>query len=167
MDADQVAEALVELRRAGKVLHLGVSNFTPSQFELLGSRLDFPLATNEIQFSALHLSAWYDGILDLCQRLRVAPMAWGPLGRGHLFRDENKWAERLRQEMYEIGAELGDASLDQVALAWILRHPARIVPILGTSKIERVRSAAGAEELTLSREQWFRIWVASTGKRLP
>jgi predicted oxidoreductase len=125
------------------------------------------LVTNEIQFSALHLSAWYNGTLDICQRLRVSPMAWGPLGRGRLFREQNQWAEGLRQEMCRIGQSLGGASLDQVALAWILRHPARIVPIVGTGKIERVHSAVGAEALTLSREQWFRVWVASTGKRLP
>jgi len=167
MDADEVAEAFVELRRSGKVLHFGVSNFGSFPFELLASRLDFPLITNEIEFSALHLSAWYDGTLDLCQRLRISPMAWGPLGRGRLFREQNKWAEGLRQEMYDIGEKQGGATLDQVALAWILRHPARIVPILGTGKIERVRSAVGAEDLELSREQWFRVWVASTGKRLP
>jgi predicted oxidoreductase len=167
MDADEVADAFTELRRSGKVLHFGVSNFSPLQFELLASRLDFPLVTNEIQFSVMHLSAWYDGTLDLCQRLCIAPMAWGPLCRGRLFREQNKWAEGLRQEMYDIGENLGSASLDQVALAWILRHPARIVPILGTGKIKRVRSAVGAEEIELSREQWFRVWVASTGKRLP
>jgi predicted oxidoreductase len=167
MDADEVAEAFGELRRSGKVLHFGVSNFTVSQYELLASRLDFPLVTNEIQFSALHLSAWYEGVLDLCQRLRISPMAWGPLGRGRLFRVQNKWAEDLRQEMYRIGEALGGASLDQVALAWLLRHPARIVPILGTGRIERVRSAVGAEEFELSREQWFKVWIASTGKRLP
>jgi predicted oxidoreductase len=167
MDADEVAEAFVKLRQSGKVLHFGVSNFGPSQFELLASRLDFPLVTNEIEFSAVHLTAWYDGTLDLCQRLRISPMAWGPLGRGRIFREENKWAEKLRQRMYDIGEELGGASLDQVALAWILRHPTRIVPILGTGKIERVRSAVHAEAFSLSREQWFKVWVASTGKRLP
>jgi predicted oxidoreductase len=167
MDADETAEAFAELRQSGKVLYFGVSNFSPSQFELLASRLDFPLVTNEIEFSAMHLSAWYDGTLDLCQRLRIAPMAWGPLGRGRLFRTQNKWAEGLRQEMYRIGKELEGASLDKVALAWVLRHPARAIPILGTGKIARVRSAVGAEELDLSREQWFRVWVASTGKRLP
>lgn len=167
MDADEVAEAFAELRQAGKVLHFGVSNFSPGQFELLASRLDFPLVTNEIEFSALRLSAWYDGVLDHCQRQRISPMAWGPLGRGRLFREQNKWAEGLRQAMYAVGEELGGASLEQVALAWILRHPARIVPILGTGKIGRIRSAVGAEALSLSREQWFKIWVASTGKRLP
>ena len=173
LDADEVAEAFGELRRSGKVLHFGVSNFTPSQFELLASRLDVPqtpsirLVTNEIQFSAMYLQTWYDGTLDQCQRLRISPMAWSPLGGGRLFREETKWAESIRTEMYAAGKALGGAPLDQVALAWILKHPARVVPILGTGQIERVRSAVQSETLDLSREQWFRIWVASTGKRLP
>ena len=173
MDADEVAEAFGELRQSGKVLHFGVSNFTPSQVELLASRLPFSrtspvrLVTNEVQFSALYLQPWFDGTLDQCQRLRVSPMAWSPLGGGRLFHEESQWAERIRTEMYAAGKALENASLDQVALAWILKHPARIVPILGTSQIERVGSAVQAEGLELSREQWFRIWVASTGKRLP
>jgi predicted oxidoreductase len=166
MDADEVAEAFTSLRRSGKVLHFGVSNFTPSQFDLLASRLDLPLVTNEIQFSAMHLRTWYDGTLDQCQRLRISPMAWGPLGGGHLFHEESQWAESIRTEMYAAGEALGGAPLDQVALAWVLKHPARMVPILGTGKIERVRSAVQAEKLELSREQWFRIWVASAGERL-
>jgi predicted oxidoreductase len=167
MDADEVAEAFTQLKQSGQVLHFGVSNFTPSQFELLASCLDFPLVTNEIQFSAMYLSAWYDGTLDQCQRLGIAPMAWSPLGGGRLFREETQWAEGIRTEMYAVGKALGGASLDQVALAWILKHPARMVPILGTGQIDHVRSAVQAEGLDLSREQWFQIWVASTGKRLP
>ena len=167
MEADEVAEAFTRLRQSGKVRYFGVSNFAPSQFELLASRLDVPLVTNEIQFSVMYLSTWYDGTLDQCQRLRFSPLVWSPLGGGRLFREETPWVEHLRQEIYSVGRALGGARLDQVALAWILRHPARMVPILGTGKIEHVRSALEAEALELSREQWFRIWVASTGKRLP
>ncbi|MBL7201708.1 MAG: aldo/keto reductase, partial [Anaerolineae bacterium] len=167
MDADEVAEAFTELRQSGKVLHFGVSNFTPSQFKLLASRLSFPLVTNEVQFSVMHLDAWADGTLDLCQRLRISPMAWSPLGGGRLFREDTEQTQRLRKEMKEIGEELGDASIDQVALAWILRHPSKVIPILGTGAIERVRSAVKAEQLELSREQYFRIWTASTGAGLP
>jgi predicted oxidoreductase len=166
MDADEVAEAFAELRRSGKVLHFGVSNFTPSQFELLASRLSFPLVTNEVQFSVMHLDTWYDGTLDLCQRLRISPMTWGPLGGGRLFRDDSEQVVRLRKELSQVGESLG-ASVDQVALAWLLKHPARIVPVLGTGKADRVQSAVQAESLELSREQWFRVWVASTGQRLP
>jgi predicted oxidoreductase len=167
LDADEAADAFEHLRDAGKVLHFGVSNFTPSQFELLASRLDFPLVTNEIQFSPLHLDAYHDGTLDQCQRLRVSPMAWAPLGGGRLFRGDSDQILRVRDELAAAGAELDGASVDQVALAWVIRHPSNIVPILGTGKIERVQAAAEAAQLNLTREQWLRVWVASTGHPLP
>ena len=167
LDADEVAATFEELRDAGKVLHFGVSNFTPSQFELLGSRLDFPLVTNEVQFSALHLDTYDDGTLDQCQRLRVSPMAWAPLGRGRLFRGDSEQILGVRAELAAVGAELDGASVDRVALAWVMRHPANVVPILGTGKVERVCAAAEAAQLNLTREQWLRVWVASTGHPLP
>jgi predicted oxidoreductase len=167
MDADEVAEAFTELRRSGKVLHFGVSNFAPSQFELLASRLSFPLVTNEIEFSVMHVDTWHDGTLDLCQKLRISPLAWSPLGGGRLFQEDNERAKRLRLELQAVGAASGGASIDQIALAWILKHPAKIVPIVGTGSIDRVGSAVRAEAIQLSREQYFRIWTASTGSRLP
>lgn len=167
LDADEAVEAFAALRRAGKVLHFGVSNFTPWQFDLLDSRLDFPLVTNQVEVSVLHLDALHDGTLDQCQQLGLAPMAWSPLGGGRLFRSEDEQAVRVRRALADVGEELGGASPDQVALAWLLRHPARIVPVLGTGKVERIQSAAQAEALTLSREQWFAIWTASTGREVP
>ncbi len=167
MDADEIAAAFTELREAGKVLHFGVSNFTPWQFDLLASRLDFPLVTNQVEVSVLHLDALHDGTLDQCQRLGVAPMAWSPLGGGRLFRGEGERVARVRQALAEVGAELGDASPDQVALAWLLRHPAHIMPVLGSGKAEHIRSAAQAEDLKLNREQWFAIWTASAGGEIP
>ena len=166
MDADEVADAFTALRQSGKVLHFGVSNFTPSQFELLASRLSFPLVTNEVQFSVMYLDTWYDGTLDLCQKRRISPLVWGPLGGGHLFTDNTDRIVRLRKVLEEIGENL-NATLDQVALAWLLKHPTQVVPILGAGKLTWIRNAIQAESVTLSREQWFRIWVTSTGERLP
>jgi len=167
LDADEVAEAFAALRQAGKVLHFGVSNFLPWQFDLLASRLDFPLVTNQVEASVLHLDALHDGTLDQCQRLGIAPMAWSPLGGGRLFRGEDRQAARVYQALTEVGEQLGNASPDQVALAWLLRHPARILPVLGTGKVERIRQATQAGTLQLSREQWFTIWSASTGVEVP
>lgn len=167
MNADETAAALRELFDAGKVLHFGVSNFSPSQYALLASRLDFPLATNQVEFSVTHLDPLHDGTFDQCQQLRIAPMAWSPLGGGSLFRDNDERSVRLRDMMQRIGMELGGATLDQVALAWILTHPANVMPVIGTSKIERVIAAANAEQWRLSREQWFAIWQASTGHEVP
>lgn len=165
MNADEVAAAFTQLKQSGKVQYFGVSNFSASQFELLASRLDFPLVTNQLEISVMHLDAFTDGTLDQCQRLRVAPMAWSPLGGGDLFGDSPK-AVRLQKTLTAV-AQPFNASLDQVALAWLLVHPARIVPILGTGNLERIKTATKAEEISLTREQWFAIWTASTGVDVP
>lgn len=160
MNADEVAEALTCLKESGKILNAGVSNFSTSQFELLQSRLDFHLVTNQVEFSVMQMEALYNGTLDQCQRLRLSPMAWSPLGGSRLFNDNSTQIVELRITLSKIANQLG-ASIDQVALAWILMHPARIVPILGTSKFARIESAARSEYLHLTREQWFNIWSAS------
>jgi len=167
MDADEVAEAFGTLRQAGKVLHFGVSNFFPRHLELLASRLDFPLVTNQVELSVMEMGALHDGTIDQCQMLRISPMAWSPLARGRLFHAESPKAERLRSALLAVGKELGGATIDQVALAWIVRHPARIVPIVGSGKLDRIRRAAAAAELDMSRHQWFTIWTASTGTEVP
>ncbi len=167
MDPRQVNEAFVALKDSGKVRHFGVSNFLPSQFELLASKLDVPLVTNQIECSVLQLDPHSDGSLDLCQRLDIRPMAWSPMGGGRLFREDSDRARRLRDVLGRIGRAIGGASIDQVALAWVLMHPARFVPVLGTGRLSRIRKAADALALTLSRDQWFDIWCASTGRDVP
>jgi predicted oxidoreductase len=166
MDADEVAEALTGLRAAGKVLHCGVSNFMPWQFDLLQSRLDFPLVTNQIELSVLHLTPIHDGTLDQAQRLRAAPMAWSPVAGGRLFSGGDERTARVRGVLGKIAGDIG-ASPTQVALAWVLRHPARPLPVMGTGKIERLREAAEAESISLDRQQWFAIWEASAGREVP
>jgi predicted oxidoreductase len=167
LDPGAVAEAFGQLRQSGKVLHFGVSNFTPSQFDLLASRLDFPLVTNQVELSVMNMQVLHDGTVDHCYRLGISPMAWSPLGGGHLLRDDSQQALRLRRALRTVGQSLGDASIDQVALAWILAHPARIVPILGTGQLERIQKAVKAAAIELTREQWFSIWRASTGHEVP
>lgn len=167
MDADEVAEAFATLRATGKVRHFGVSNFMPWQFHLLQSRLDFPLVTNQIELSVLALDPLHDGTLDQAQRLRVPPMAWSPLAGGRLFELSDERAGRVRGVLESVGRELGGAAVDQVALAWLLRHPARVLPVLGSGKIERLHAAAMAEAMVLERQQWFAIWEASTGHEVP
>ena len=167
LDADEVAEAFAALRSAGKVLSFGVSNFMPWQFDLLQSRLDFPLVTNQIELSVLALDPLHDGTLDQAQRLRVPPMAWSPLAGGRLFDAHDERARRVRAALEGVGRELGGAGIDQVALAWLLRHPARVLPVLGTGQMARMRAAAAAEALTLDRQQWFAVWEASAGHEVP
>lgn len=167
LDADEVAAAMVALKQSGKVLHFGVSNFLPFHFDLLQSRLDFSLVTNQIEFSVAHLDPLFDGTLDQAQRLRVPPMVWSPLGGGALFNGTDAKSERLRAALQTIADEIGASSLDQVALAWLLMHPAKPLPVLGTGKLERIRSAVAAENLRLNRDQYFTIWEASMGHEVP
>jgi predicted oxidoreductase len=163
----EVAQAFAELRSAGKVRHFGVSNFLPHQFLLLQSALDVPLVTNQIEYSVIEMKHQEDGTIDMCLMRGLRPMAWSPLAGGHLFQNASERAARLRPVMETIGRELGDATLDQVALAWILRHPAQFLPVLGTGQPARIRAAVAALDMRLSRQQWFAIWQASTGHRVP
>lgn len=166
LDADLVAAALEDLRSAGKVLHFGVSNFLPFQFELLQERLAWPLVTNQIEFSVLQLEPLTDGSLDQAQRLRRPPMVWGPLGGGRIFGGADERGARVCAALERIGALLG-AGADQVALAWIHRHPARPLPVLGTGRLDRIRAAVAAETLPLDTQSWFEVWEASAGREVP
>ncbi|SIR36120.1 Predicted oxidoreductase [Aeromonas sp. RU39B] len=165
MDADEVADAFVRLKEAGKIKHAGVSNFTASQFSLLQSRLPFPLVTNQIEISPLNQDVTLDGTLDQCQQLGLRPMAWSCLGGGRLF-SAPEYAP-LRQELEAIRGELGAASIEQVVYAWVLMLPSKPLPIIGSGKRERIAAAAKAAHVTLTRQQWFRIRKAALGADVP
>jgi len=165
MDADDVANAFIQLHQSGKVLHFGVSNFTPAQFNLLQSRLPFTLATNQVEISPVHQPLLLDGTLDQLQQLRIRPMAWSCLGGGSLFNDAQY--QPLRDELHTVAQELGAETIDQVVYAWIMRLPSSPLPIIGSGKIERVRSAARSLSLEMNRQQWFRIRKAALGHDVP
>ena len=165
MDADEVAEAFLQLHQAGKVRHFGVSNFTPAQFSLLQSRLPFTLATNQVEISPVHQPLLLDGTLDQLQQLRIRPMAWSCLGGGRLFNDET--FQPLRDELQQVAQEIGAQTIEQVVYAWVMRLPSQPLPIIGSGKIERVRSAIHALSLEMTRQQWFRIRKAALGYDVP
>ncbi|MCG6380017.1 aldo/keto reductase [Vibrio fluvialis] len=167
MDADEVAEAFTELHKVGKVKHFGVSNFSPAQFELLQSRLGKPLVTNQVEINPLNFDVAHDGTLDQMQMLRTRPMAWSCLGGGTIFNGDSEQAQRVRAVLEELREELGAESIDQVIYAWVRALPSKPLPIIGSGKIERVQAAVDALDLTLSREQWYRVWVASKGHGVP
>lgn len=167
MDADEVAEAFSELHKVGKVKHFGVSNFTPRQFELLQSRLSKPLVTNQVEINPLNFEVAHDGTLDQMQTLRVRPMAWSCLGGGSIFTGDTEQAVRVRNELEMIREEVGANSIDDVIYAWVRRLPSKPMPIIGSGKIERVHSAVNALNIELTREQWYRVWVASKGHGVP
>lgn len=165
MDADEVAEAFLQLHQSGKVRHFGVSNFTPAQFSLLQSRLPFTLVTNQVEISPVHQPLLLDGTLDQLQQLRIRPMAWSCLGGGRIFSDAD--CQPLRDELHQVATELNAENIEQVIYAWVLRLPSAPLPIIGSGKIERVRSSLGAMKLQMSRQQWFRIRKAALGYDVP
>ncbi len=164
MDADELADVFADLQRQGKVLHFGASNFSPSQFALLHQR--WPLAGHQIEFSPLHLAPLHDGVLDQCQALGLPAMAWSPLAGGRLFTRDDAAALRVRQALLALAAEC-QVSLTTAAIAWVLRHPSRPRPILGSRRSQVSAEAVAALGLRLDRQQWYRVWIAATGHELP
>ncbi|WP_416828358.1 aldo/keto reductase [Ectobacillus polymachus] len=167
MDPAEVAEAFTKLRQEGKVLAFGVSNFLPSQFEMLSAYLDFPLVTNQIEISVMQLEHFANGTIEKCQEKRIHPMAWSPLSGGRLFSDRSRNTQFIKNDLSKVGKEIGAASFDQVMYAWLLAHPAGIIPINGSGKIERIRSAVKATKLSMNRHQWFEIYESAVGHEVP
>lgn len=164
MDAAALADTFQALTREGKVAHWGVSNHTTSQFALLDQR--HPLATHQVELSPLQMDALDDGTLDQAQQLGRRPMIWSPLAGGRLLTGEDAQAVRVRAEMQAIAERLG-ISLVTLAFAWILRHPSRPHPITGTRRIEGLREAVAALDVSLDAEDWYAIWTASKGHPVP
>ena len=164
MDADEAARAFDDLRRAGKVLHFGVSNFTPAQFALLASRA--ALATNQVELSPLQMSALHDGTLDQAQQLRCKPMLWSPLAGGRLFTGQDEQAVRVRACIERLAAQR-HCPVATVVYAWLLRHPSQPLPIVGSSRIEAMRHAVEALDTPMDRPTWHEIWSAAAGHEVP
>ncbi|MCA0131113.1 aldo/keto reductase [Winogradskyella alexanderae] len=162
MVPEEIAEAITILKKDGKIRDFGVSNFTPSQMEMIGLRIDIDV--NQIEFSLTEHSAMHDGTLDYMKTCGIKPMAWSPLG--NVFKDDNEQTRRIHKQL---GALLDkyNATEDQLLLAWILKHPAGIVPVVGTTNNKRLQQAMGATKIDLELEDWFLILVASQGHKVP
>ena len=173
MDPAEVAGAFAQLRQQGKVREFGVSNFRPEQFSALQRACPFPLLVHQVEISLAKLGAFDDGTMDQCLAEKVIPLAWSPLAGGRLADtlpiDINSpdHARRigLRETLDDIARDYG-VSRTLIALAWLLKHPTRIVPIIGTAKPERIREAAQAGKVHLSRDEWYRLLEAARGERL-
>jgi len=164
MDPESLAATFADLHAAGKVLHFGVSNHSTSQLALLHRR--YPLVTNQVELSPLHMAALGDGTLDQCMELGIRPMIWSPLAGGRLFTGSDEQSNRVRAMLNTLGREYG-VSAATIAYAWILRHPTRPIPITGSRRIEAVREAVAALSITLPSDAWYQVWEASAGKAVP
>jgi predicted oxidoreductase len=166
---EELAGALTRLREAGKIREAGVSNYTTGQTRLLQRHLGFPLATLQPEFSALAVEPAFDGVLDLAMEARMTPLAWSPLGGGRLADGvdaADPATRRVNAKLDELAASHG-TTRSAMALAFILRHPARPIPIMGTQSIERIAAATAALTINLTRAEWYSIVVAARGVPLP
>ncbi len=163
MDADETGKVLDRLVDEGKVKAVGVSNFRPWDIELLQSRMDTPLLTNQIEISVMETASLTNGDLAYAQQHRMPLMAWSPLGGGRLFDDSNKaLADVLNRIANEQSVEIS-----AVAVAWLLAHPAQIMPVMGTNNLDRIAALGDAMKVKMDRITWFEIYSASIGNEVP
>lgn len=162
MQPDEIAEAVTQLKQEGKILHFGVSNFTPSQTDLINKKVK--VEVNQIEFSLTHYSPMLDGSIDHMTVNNIQPMAWSPLGS--IFKEDNQQTQRVKEALFPL-LEKYQATADQLLLAWILRHPAGVIPVIGTTDKNRVYNAVKAINMPLALEDWFSLWVASMGHKVP
>lgn len=164
---DEVAKAFDQLKKEGKVLHFGVSNFNPQQQEMLSSYLNEPLVTNQVEISPFCLEHFDNGNIDYFLKEQIKPLAWSPLAGGKIINPKTEKEQRIFDSLTEVASELDVDSIDKVIYSWLLMHPACIIPIIGSGKISRVKNAIAALAIDMSIEQWAKIYIASVGEPLP
>lgn len=161
MNPIEVADAIDLLKRQGKILQFGVSNFLPNHIDLLRKYINVDY--NQIEISILNHLPFTNGILDYCLLHNITPMAWAPLGGG-IMNDDSHPRYRAIITAATTLAQKYNTGVNQVLIAYLLKHPSGIIPVLGTTKIERLNQAREAKDIVLSREDWFTLHIASTGE---
>lgn len=183
MEPEEVAKAFDELKATGKVRHFGVSNQNPNQIQLLQNSLDIPICANQLQFGIMHAPMIQSGInvnmynesavnrdggvLDFCHLNKITIQPWSPMQYGFFkgcFVDNEQFPE-LNKTMDNIAEKYG-VSKTTLAFAWILRHPARMQPVTGTTNLTRLADCLKATDVNLTREEWYEIYK-SAGNILP
>jgi len=162
MQPDEIAEAILYLQKEGKIREFGVSNFSPAQIALVESVL--PVSANQVEFSLTAEKLMYDGTFDDCIIHNRTAMAWSPIGS--YFREKDKRQKRIKKVMKGLKKKY-KANSGQILLAWILNHPSRVHPVVGTTNKERLMASVEATEIDLEMEDWFLLLVASQGHKVP
>jgi len=163
MNVEEIAEAISQAKQAGKIIHFGVSNFLMHQLNLLTEYLD--VSSNQLEISLTHLDPFEDGTLHQLLHKKIQPTAWSPLGGGQIFDGDDEQSIRIRKTLEELSKKHG-AAHDQLLLAFLRKHPSGIIPVLGTSKVSRIRTALEALQIELSHEDWYQLWTASKGEKV-
>ena len=184
MEPDEVAKAFADLRDSGKVRYFGVSNFNAGYMSLLQNSMDQPLVVSQIEISIMHHHVINDdvmvnqlrdeygsaaGLLTHCRLNKIQVQAWTPVAYGRIFNppaDADEKVKNVAAKLSEYAKEKGCGE-DSVALAWLLRHPAKIQPVIGTTKPQRIASSCKADEIELSREEWYTLFNLARGKDVP
>ena len=164
---EEAASAFSELKKQGKVRQFGVSNFNVLQFETLQKYCDMNLVTNQVELSPYCLEHFDNGNMDFFVKEKIQPMAWSPLAGGLLFNPSDAKSVNVRQALIQVAMELQIASIDVLAYAWLIKHPAKVIPIIGSGKIDRIKTAVEAQNVEINMEQWYRIYIAAFGEELP
>ena len=162
MHPDEISKAVEVLLNHGKIKYFGVSNFTNSQFELISNKSE--LYVNQIEFSLTHNNPLFDSSLDHMLTNKIMPMAWSPLGG--IFKNDNSKNQRIHLVLDELAIKY-KASKDQLLLSWILKHPSKIYPVIGTVKKKRIKASFESQKIELSEVDWFRMLEESLGHKLP
>ncbi len=162
MHVEEIAATITTLKNAGKIKSFGVSNFTTSQVALLNKYI--PIEHHQVEISLTNLNAFDNGVLDQCQLENIEAQSWSPLGNG-IFTEKTEQNTRILSEAENL-SKTYDCSINQVLLAFLYAHPSQIVPVIGTTKFERIQEAKKAMEIELTREDFYKLWTASTGKEV-
>jgi len=162
MHPDEIAAAISELKEQEKILDFGVSNFTPSQVNLINSKT--PISVNQIEFSLTQNTAMHNGTLDQLLQQEILPMSWSPLGT--YFKEQNEANTRIKKVLDNLTKKY-NATEDQVLLAWILKHPSKVSPVIGTTNKTRIENAVKALKIDLELEDWFTMLVEYQGHKIP
>ncbi len=164
---EEVARAFSDLQKSGKVLHFGVSNFSIEQFEMLEAYTEVALVTNQVEISPFCLEHFENGNMEFFLKEKIKPMAWSPLAGGEIVAPTTEKGRRVHHALSEVANELNIEGIDKIIYSWLLKHPASIIPVVGSQKLERIRFAVEAFDIDMSLEQWFKIYIAAKGQELP
>lgn len=182
VEPEEVGRAFDDLHSSGKVRYFGVSNHTAGQIRLLKKHLNQPLVANQLELSLLHLHLFDEGVvfnqeamhgegtLEYCRQHHITIQAWGPLKSGAVITGEDDPPSQAARDVAQLIGEMAQAkgvSKEAIALAWLLKHPAKIQPIIGTTKPERIKAACEADRVELTRDEWYRLFIAGRGERMP
>ncbi len=162
MQVDEIVEAIEKLKSEGKILDFGVSNFTPSQTDLIQTKIK--VNYNQIEFSATHFEPMLDGSLDYMQTNNITPLCWSPMGT--VFKKNDEKSVRVKNLATKLSTKY-DVTIDVLLLAWILKHPAGILPVFGTADKTRITHLMKATEVEMGLEDWFAFWTESAGNPIP